>query len=261
MEPSAEARSEGHPDHPLQNSEGGPTIDNLLIQVPDNPAAVLTNLGLYSHLANAQDHNGYSLLHAGASYRYLDLMRTLVKEYNVDPNIADNDHETPLFYAESISVARCLVEELGADPNWRNSDGQTADEKMEAEGDEEDELVLTAEYLYSQRRRKDNSNNDTSSNAAEPSADQSSDATDVHAPPPLPKDIQINFSTMQDPPLVEDESPDPEFRRRIEELASRDDFKSDAGQAELRNLVKDAVKGVASDQHDAQGRDVRRRVT
>ncbi|EQK97512.1 ankyrin repeat-containing protein [Ophiocordyceps sinensis CO18] len=34
---------------------------------------------------------------------------------------------------------------------------------------------------------------------------------------------------------------DPEFRRRIEELAQRDDFNTPPGQADLRKLVEDAL--------------------
>jgi len=48
--------------------------------------------------------------------------------------------------------------------------------------------------------------------------------------------------------------PDENFRRRIEELASRDDFAGEEGQRELRELVKDAVRDVGKD-----GREVRRR--
>ena len=51
--------------------------------------------------------------------------------------------------------------------------------------------------------------------------------------------------------------PDPEFRRRIEELASRDDFQGDEGQRELRSLVSDAVSGLTS---EGQGPAVRRRM-
>jgi len=51
------------------------------------------------------------------------------------------------------------------------------------------------------------------------------------------------------------QEPDPEFKRRIEELASRDNFHTEEGQQELRDLIVDAIRGVGGDE-----RKVRRRV-
>jgi uncharacterized protein len=42
---------------------------------------------------------------------------------------------------------------------------------------------------------------------------------------------------------MDGQAPDPEFRRRIEELAARADFETPEGQAELRRLVEEAVTG------------------
>jgi hypothetical protein len=53
------------------------------------------------------------------------------------------------------------------------------------------------------------------------------------------------------------DAPDPEFRRRIEELAARDDFQTEEGQRQLRELVTEVVSGMTSEQTD---RSVRRRV-
>lgn len=53
------------------------------------------------------------------------------------------------------------------------------------------------------------------------------------------------------------EAPDPEFRRRIEELAAREDFQGEEGQAQLKALVEDAVGGL---RNEGEVREVRRRV-
>jgi hypothetical protein len=42
---------------------------------------------------------------------------------------------------------------------------------------------------------------------------------------------------------AEEQQPDPELRRRIEELAAREDFQTAEGQAELRRLVEEAIGG------------------
>lgn len=53
------------------------------------------------------------------------------------------------------------------------------------------------------------------------------------------------------------EAPDPELRRRIEELAAREDFQTEEGQKQLRELVQEVVAGMGAEE---AGRSVRRRV-
>ncbi|KAK9894446.1 ankyrin [Cystobasidium minutum MCA 4210] len=75
--------------------------------------------------ANSKDDNGYTALHAAASWGHADLLRTLVSEYAGDINIADNDGDTPLFTVESIDMCK-LVLELGGDPTLVDNDGLSA---------------------------------------------------------------------------------------------------------------------------------------
>lgn len=223
-----------------------PNVSVLLNLVPDRPAVVLQSLEQHPSLASQQDQHGYSLLHAAASYGQLDLLRQLVQKYEVNANITDEDGETPLFYAETVDVAKCLVEELSADASIRNSDRQNAAGKVEMDDDFPEVLA----YLKSLN---------TAGQAGTSNVDvvASGQTNGVHPPPPLPPNVQINMSTMEEQPQAEGE-PDPEFRRRIEELASRDDFQGEEGQAQLRELITDAVRGVTSDSDPRAGS--RRRV-
>ncbi len=205
-----------------------PNVSVLLNLVPDRPSSVVQSLAQHPSLAPQQDAHGYSLVHAAASYAQLDLLRELVQKHGVDVNLRDEDGETALFVAERAEVVRCLIEELGADTGAKNAEGLTAVEKIESEG----ELPEVVEYLRSQPS--------TGTIAAVESEPQTNG---VH-PPPLPPNVQINIGTVQEPP---EDAADPEFRRRIEELASRDDFQSDEGQAQLRELITDAVRGVTTD--------------
>lgn len=195
----------------------GPELDpRLLPLLRSNPS-----------LASKQDSHGYSLLHAAASYNHPDLLRALVNEFHVDVNLRDEDNETCLFVAETVEIAKCLVEELEIDTSATNDEGQTAREKIESE---EDYPELAA-YL------------------AQGSA-ALGELSSHERPPPLPPNVKVNIGTTAD--LGESE-PDPEFRRRIEELASRDDFHTEQGQKELRDLISDAVKDVSHDpEHDRQ---------
>jgi hypothetical protein len=211
---------------------GRSKIDVLLNLVPDSPDKVLQHLESEPTLASAQDGHGYSLLHAAASYSQLDLLQALVQKFEASPNISDEDSETPLFYAETVEVAQALLE-LGADVTHKNADGQTAEDKIY--GDEE--FPLVAAFL---RQKAAALKGETALDGAV----SEGTAQQLGHPPPLPAGVKVNIGTMQEP---EGEAPDPEFRRRIEELAAREDFQSEEGQRELRELVTEAVTGLRED--------------
>ncbi|KAL2104726.1 hypothetical protein VUR80DRAFT_9765 [Thermomyces stellatus] len=207
---------------------------NPYLLAADNSPDLLPLLRSDPSLASAQDEHGYSLVHAAASYNHLDLLRALVREFGVDVDLRDEDGETALFVAETVDAARCLVEELGADPTIRGSEGMTAREKIQGEGD----FPLVAEYLEKKE------------GTAGPQGQE------APPPPPLPEGLKFTVGTMDVEKDVPDEV-DPEFRRRIQELAERDDFHSAEGQAELRKLVEDAVldQGISDDRNVRQKND------
>ncbi len=222
---------------------------NLFLLASDDSASLLPLLRDNPSLASTQDAHGYSLLHAAASYHHLDLLRKLVDEFNASVNIKDEDGETPLFVVETVEAAQCLVEELHADTSVRNAEGMTAEEKIEGEG----EFQIVGAYLRETRTR-----NTSSASGARTTAPALTEATanGVHPPPPLPPNVTVNVGTMAEQ-TPDGGEVDPEFRRRIEELASREDFQGEEGQRELRELITDAVRGVSSESHE---RDVRRRL-
>ena len=198
---------------------------NLLPLLQQNP-----------HLASSQDSHGYSLLHALVSYNHLELLRSLVSTFHPDPNLLDEDGETALFVAETVEAARTLIEDVGVDSGIRNEERKTAEEKIREEGD----FVAVADYLRETRMR--------GGAAARREAD-----VIVANPPPLPEGVRLSVGTMADEPAGGEV--DEGFRRRIEELASKEDFGGEESQRELRELVKDAVREVGGEE-----REVRRRV-
>jgi hypothetical protein len=185
-----------------------------------------------------QDNSGYSLLHALTSYNHLDLLRTVVREFNVSPNLQDEDDETAVFVAETVEAAQVLVEELGADPTLKNKEGQTAEEKIREEGD----FVVVSDYLRETRLR-------TNGGTVEDTHD--SNAATTH-PPPLPDGVKVNVGTMSeaDVPAEVDE----DLRRRIQELAQSEHFQEQEGQEELRRLIQDAVRDVGSQDSNSRRR-------
>lgn len=206
---------------------------NVLLLAADNPPELLPLLRETPSLASSQDEHGYSLVHAAASYNHLDLLRVLVNELNVDVNIKDEDGETALFVAETVDCAKILVEELHADITIISDEGKTAREKFVEENDfPEVAVYLRVKELESQV-------NGAVTNG-------------VHHPPPLPEGIQVNIGTMAEEEAGE--VVDLEFRRRIEELAAREDFQGAEGQRALRELITEALQGEVGQERDVRQR-------
>jgi len=198
---------------------------NPYLLAADNKPELLPLLRNKPSLASAQDEHGYSLVHAAASYNHIDLLRTLVNEFSVNVNVRDEDGETPLFVVETVEAARVLVEELHANTGIMGSDGLTAREKIEAEGD----FPAVAEYL--KEREEVHGQGQGQGGLA---------ANEFNPRQPPPPGMSVRIGTLEEAEDIPSEA-DPEFRRRIEELAARDDFDTPEGQAELRRLVEDAV--------------------
>ncbi|KAF2156035.1 hypothetical protein K461DRAFT_290995 [Myriangium duriaei CBS 260.36] len=229
------------------------TIDRLLNLAPDRPDAVLQHLASQPELASEQDFSGYSLLHAAVSYGHAELARKLITDFHVNVNIRDNDGDTPLAVVETVEMARLLVEEFGADLHSRNQEDQTPEEKIESE----EEFPLVAAYL--REAVATGSGGSGASTIAQTGGANATSAAlagttsnggmsnGIQHPPRVPPGIgDIRIGTITEP-MDEDSAPDPEFRRRIEELASRSDFQSEQGQADLRDLVQDVVSGMRED--------------
>lgn len=237
------------------------TIDQLLNAVPEDPALVLSRLRERPELASAQDSHGYSLLHAATSFGHPDLLRALVQEFQAPVNIVDEDGDTALFTAESVAIAEILVKDLNADLSHRNSENITAKEYIEQEGD----FPAVAAWLRRAEKAKPSKSSASLKGSSNTETDDSrksrgsvlnsrdcsntTNPTEIidseHPPPPLPPGVSVNVETLSE---STPDAPDPQFRKRIEELAARDDFDSEESQKELKRLITDAVNGLALDE-------------
>lgn len=216
---------------------------NPFLLAADNPAALLALLRDTPNLASQQDDHGYSLLHAAASYNHLDLLRALVNEFNVPVNLRDEDSETALFVVETVDAARLLVEELSIDTVVTGEEGLTARQKIQQDGD----FPAVAEYLAGKEAPAVGGDGA----AAQAAVNGTSVNGDLA---PVPQGLSVNFGTVDEGEAA-GASPDPDFRRRIEDLAAREDLDTELGQAALRQLVEEAVAG----EELAQERNVRPR--
>ncbi|QRV75164.1 ankyrin repeats [Ceratobasidium sp. AG-Ba] len=66
---------------------------------------------------------GYTPMHAAASYGHLDILGYLIGKGG-DVNITDEEGDTPLYTAETVTVAQFLVEH-GAEVDIKNSEDQS----------------------------------------------------------------------------------------------------------------------------------------
>ncbi|KAK9470200.1 ankyrin repeat-containing domain protein [Dipodascopsis tothii] len=186
---------------------------NLWTASSDNNIALVKSLiGAGVHTPNDRDPNGYTPIHAAASYGHIDLLRYLITEAGGDVNIKDDDDETALFVAETADVAKALVEEFKIDYHHKNSDGQTAAEKIE----EEDEFTEVSSYLKSLE------------NGTAP-------ATTSAAPAPQ---VRYSYENSEDMHMADGDDEYQKLQReRIERILS-----SDNPEAGMRELVEDAVR-------------------
>ncbi|CUS08337.1 unnamed protein product [Tuber aestivum] len=185
---------------------------------------------------NSKDENGYTPIHAAVSYNHIPLLRSLVRTHGGDVNVQDSEGDTPLFVAETVEVARVLVEELGADVGHRNGLGLTAADTIEEDG----QFPLVAAYLCGLGA--------VEATAGEDGEGVEGRATTYPKPPP---GISVDLSAAEDasealPPV------DDALRRKIEELAAREDFNNEETQRELRGLVTQAVRDHVMDAGEEQ---------
>lgn len=214
---------------------------NPFILASDGDATLLPLLRENPSIASSQDEHGYSLIHATASYNHLKLLDDIITEFKVDINLKDEDGETALFVVETLEAAQALVEKYNIDITVRNVEGQTAQEKIAEEGD----YVEVAVYLkkVELERLVEGSSAATNGNTT---------SSEVHAPPPMPEGVKVNLGTMSQDEVGE--VADPEFKRRIDELAARPDFQDEAGQAALKELITQFLNGDVGEQREVRQR-------
>lgn len=74
------------------------------------------------HNTNDADEQGYTCLHAAASYAHLDLLQYLLSRPDIDVNARDTDGDTALHVCEDVASAQALLDS-GADSKALNVHG------------------------------------------------------------------------------------------------------------------------------------------
>lgn len=194
---------------------------NIWVAASDGQLDVVKNFIENDKLSpNAKDDNGYTPVHAAASYGHMDLLKYLIDQGG-DINITDEDGDTALHTVEELDVAKSLVEDFKADYKIKNSEGQTPFEKIQ----EEDEFPELIHYLAGLQ------------------------GIVLDAPSTLSEDndmpdVKYTFEN------EDDTEADPEKKKQIEEI-----MKSDNPEAGLQEFLRNAI----NEQQTEQGTEKRRK--
>ena len=127
------------------------SIENIWVAASDgNINAVKALIESGTHVVNEQDNNGYSAIHAAASYGHEELIRYLISN-GADVNLKDNDGDTPILLCEEPEIF-LILKSFGANPTAVNDVGQGIFEKVVE--DENDVMIkfLVAEGLVDSER-------------------------------------------------------------------------------------------------------------
>ena len=124
-----------------------------------NLALLQSSLQTLNLPLSTADENGYTLVHAAASYGKIDILQHLLASGQVNVHAADQDGDTSLHYAGTVDACRLLIEVGKANPQQVNAAGKTAlqakqeelNEMMEdedVEDDDEDLEILKGVVAY-----------------------------------------------------------------------------------------------------------------
>ena len=124
-----------------------------------NLALLQQSLTTLSMPITAADENGYTLLHAAASYNQMEILQFLLSN-GCNVHAVDNDGDSALHYAGNAQTAQMLVEIGKANFQQVNQEGKTAlqakkeeleemmqDEDIEDDDEDLESLKGVVEYL------------------------------------------------------------------------------------------------------------------
>lgn len=197
-------------------------VSNIWIATADNQIKIVTDyLESGNFTPNSKDPNGYTPIHAAASYGHLKLLKLLV-ERGGDINIQDNEGDTPLHHVEDVETAKYMIENLNASFKMKNNDGLTAIRYIE----EEDEFPELVDYL----RLLDHTLTPTKEQIEWTSSIQSLPSSGSHG------GYNIRYSVENEEHETDDLMTREERQQKLQEVINSED-----PEEALRDLVKNAI--------------------
>ena len=120
------------------------SLENIWVAASDgNMQQVKALIDNGINAVNEQDINGYSAIHAAASYGHEELIKYLIS-IGANVNLRDNDGDTPILICEEPEIF-LLLKSYGADTTTVNNMGEKKKKKMV-----EDENDMMIRFLVTQ---------------------------------------------------------------------------------------------------------------
>lgn len=155
---------------------------------------------------DVRDMNGGTPLHVAAAKGYIDVVKTLLEECNVDPDCVDYEGWTPLHAAAlwRQKDAAALLLKYGADPLIKNYSGQTCMDLVDPSISQ-----WLAEAMQQQRRYNNNNINKNKRNL--PQHDTNTKRVDIEITPE-PTEKVVNDKPPVSPEIIKTEGKPPKGR-------------------------------------------------
>lgn len=205
------------------------------------------------HTANDKDANGYTPLHAAASYGYIDLLNYLLNEGKGDVNITDNEGDSLLHVVEDVATAKLLVEKYNANWKHKNDEGLTPLGKME-EDEEFPELIAYYRSLIGSSVIPDKNNN---------TEGQSTTVDAVSVLDELYKNPNVKFSFENEDAVTGDSSSslapliDADQRKEIETIINGENAEEEL-QKYMQKIIEKSIRSGRSEQ-DSNERSIKKK--
>ncbi|GAV29502.1 hypothetical protein PMKS-003003 [Pichia membranifaciens] len=204
--------------------------DNIWVAAADNKINLVKSLiesGKYT--PNSADPNGFTPIHAAASYGNIDLLRYLLQNGG-DPNVQDSDGDTPLHHTESLDTAKVLVQEFNANYRLKNNDGLNVKDFFI----EENEFADLIRFFTILEQTGDSS-------AKELTSAGSDGATLSEGKLRLPDGQEIKAFLTTDNDADENSEEVKERREKLQEIFGNTDLSEEQRDEQLRNYVVGVV--------------------
>lgn len=203
--------------------------DNIWVAAADNKIdLVKSHIESGKYTPNSSDPNGFTPIHAAASYGNIELLKYLLTNGG-NPNIQDSDGDTPLHHCESLDVIKLLINEFNANYRLKNNDGLNVKDYFI----EEDEFPDIIEFLTILEKTGDSSNTTT--------IGTTNDTTKLSLPNGAEIKAFLDNATMATG-NEEDETEEMKLRRKqVQQIFENTELSDEQRDEQLRNYVMGVV--------------------
>lgn len=208
---------------------------NIWVAAADGRLDIVEKLILLGeNTANSRDPNGFTPIHAAASYGHINIIEYLINNGG-DINIQDNDGDTPLHHCENLEIIKLLINKYNADYKIKNNEGLNVKEYFIDEGEFPDIIA----FLQSLDGESGSNTNDNNTSVINQGQDRLVLPNGEEIKAFLSDNIDSITGNVDD---VNDNTPEMiERRKEVERILSNTDLSEIERDEQLRNYVLNIV--------------------